>query len=197
MLEMTNRRALVVIVTAMVSCVFTRAALAQQRQTKPRPLVIVGDGHDLDCVRRITGMAVEVSPLFSKNVAPGDYARCAQWARRVLRFSVYLANSTSYCPYERFWRERLARDNPRGQVLWVSHCRTSQDNRFQAAAQRAIALHRVLVLALPKHRHAFDTNLAIELDRLRRDQVHAVISIARSPSRSSNRQSHSQTTEGS
>jgi hypothetical protein len=160
-------------------------------------LVIVGDGHDVDCVRRIAGTAVEVSPLFSKNIAPGDYGRCAEWARRGLRFSVYLATTASYCPYERFWRERLARDNPHGQVLCVSHCRTSEENRCQAAAQRAITLHRVLVSALPKHRQAFDSNLAIELDRLRRAQVHAVIILVRNPNRSSSRQVHSKTMEGS
>ena len=201
MLEVTNRRALILIATAFVSGPFSSRVLAEKREVVPRPLVIVGDGHDVECVRRIAGMAVEVRLLFAKGITPGDYARCAAWVRRGRRFSVYLANAASHCPYERFWRDRLARDNPRGQVLCVSHCRTSADNRFRAAAQRAIALHRVLVSALPKHRHAFDTNLAIELDRLHRDQVQAVITLAGSSSPSSSRQvhtsMHARTREGS
>ena len=194
MLEATNRRALILIATAFVSCPLSSRVLAEKREVIPRPLVIVGDGHDVECVRRIAGMAVEVRLLFAKGVTPGDYARCAAWVRR-------LANAGSHCPYERFWRDRLARDNPGGQVLCVSHCRTAADNRFRAAAQRAIALHRVLVSALPKHRHAFDTNLAIELDRLYRDQLQAVITLAGNSSRSSSRQvhtsMHARTREGS
>ena len=197
MLEVTNRHALILIATVLASYPFASRVFAQKGEVKPRPLVIVADGHDVDCVRRIAGMAVEVSPLFSKNIAPSDYGRCAEWARRRRGFSVYLANPASYCPYERFWRERLARDNPRGQVLCVSHCRTSDENRRQAAVQRAIALHRVLVAALPKHRQAFDTNLAIELDRVRRGKVHAGITLFKNPSWASNRQVHSTIMEGS
>ena len=197
MLEVTSRRVLILIATVLASCPFSRRAFAQKCEENPRPLVIVAAGHDVDCVRRIAGMAVQVSPLFSKHIAPADYGRCAEWARRGLRFSVYLANAASYCPYERFWRERLARDNPRGQVLYVSSCRTPEENSCQAAAQRAIAMHRVLVSALPKHRQAFDTNLAIELDRLRRAQVHGVITLARNSTGPSSRQVPSKTMEGS
>ncbi len=196
MLDIRDLRAQILIATVLACCPFSSRALAQKRAVKPRPLVIVGDGHDVDCVRRIAGRAVEVSPLSSKKIAPSDYGRCAERARRALRFSVYLANAASYCPYERFWRERLARDNPRGQVFCVSHRRTSERNRCQVAAQRAIAMHRVLVSALPKHRQAFDANLAIELDRLRRAQVHPAITLVRNTNRSS-RQVHSKTTEGS
>ena len=197
MLDMTDLRAPILIATALACCPFSSRALAQKHEVRPRPLVIVGDGHDVDCIRRIAGTAVEVSPLLSKKIAQSDYDRCDERARRALRFSVYLANAASYCPYERFWRERLARDNPRGQVLCISRCRTSGQNRCQIAAQRAIAMHRVLVSALPKLRQAFDANLAIELDRLRRAQVHPVITLVRNTNRSSSRQGHPKTMEGS
>ena len=197
MLDMTNRRALILIATSLACCPFPSRARAQQRAVEPRPLVIVGDGHDVVCVRRIAGTAVEVRPLFSKMMAPSDYDRCAERARRALPFSVYLANAASYCPAEGFWRERLARDNPRGQVLCVSHCRTAEQNGWQVAEQRAMAMHHVLVSALPKYRQAFDANLAIELDRLRRAQVHPVTTLVRNTNRASNRQVHSKTMEGS
>jgi len=166
-----NLRALAFPSIAIACCIFRSAPLsAETRADHMRALVVVGDEHDAWCVRQIGGAAVKVVAPFAADgeFTSSDYSRCNSRAQAVRHFSVYVARADTDCPRECFWRERLTRDNPRGQIHWIAARRGRAEHSRQLAAQQAIEVHRVLVAALPDHRQTFDANLATELNRIRR-----------------------------
>ena len=183
MLDFKDRSASVLVATALICCLCSgrQSLRAQKRDVGVRPLVVVADHDDVNCVRRLGGTAVAVSSLFTVRPDGRNYGRCATRVKALRRFSVYVGNAASHCRYECFWRERLVSDNPRGQVVWIANRTRSVQSGWQVAARKAIEVHRALASALPQHRHIFDANLAVELDRLRRAQIPPATVLAGNP----------------
>ena len=143
--------------------------VAQSAPTVSRVLVVVTDGSDGACVKRIGAEHVRVEHLFAcaAGASASEYEVSDERVRGLVTFKLFVFRDDSYCPSECFWRDRLAAANPQGQVY-----RLSQSRRFAATdvghgIQRATDIHRALASILPEHQASLDAKLNAELQRLK------------------------------
>lgn len=132
----------------------------------PKTLVVVTDGSDVECVRRIGDKLVEVEVLLIKEGLPQrtDYAGCNDRVKRFSKFRYLLYREETEGSAERFWRQRLVAANPNGATHRLSSTRLNTGIELQA--ERAKVIHEALSETFPGHRQQLDANLNAELLRL-------------------------------
>ena len=165
---MTNlpcEKAFIVTIVALF-CHFSPKNL--EAQSSSRPLIVVANARDAECVRRIGREHFRVEPLFdSKDDArPSNYDACDDRVRGLLHFRLLVFRAETCCPSERFWRERMAAANPSARTHCLDTQRRDAATHWDQQIQTARAIHGLLVSVLPEHRTSLNENLSAELRRL-------------------------------
>ena len=155
-----------VLVMSLLACcalgVSTSAA-----QDDERPLIVVANASDANCVRQIGGKLCQVETLFTTNdgSTPSDYSSCDTRLLTFTSFQLFVCRTGVQYIGEQFWSDRLLEANPRGKILQLPAYKLETDT--QCRIRHAKEIHRTLSSIMPAHRMTFDSNLRAELYRLR------------------------------
>lgn len=129
----------------------------------PKAVVIVTDASDADTFRRIGSQLIDVEVLLQKKVGI-DYEVCNRRVRELRDFRYLFYREDVECSADRFWRQRLAAANPKGETLRLTTSRVRSD--IERSVDRAIAVHKLLSEKFPEQRNQLNANLNSELQRL-------------------------------